>query len=295
MTIKRRFSSVLGATLTTGLAVTVLFLVLPPAVRAQAGEVRALPRTALPQGPDDAAWKDVPAAVVPLIPQDMVEPRLLQPSTAEVRVKAVSDGKTIAFRLQWADVTDDDALKVSHFSDACAVQLPATVAPDVPAPQMGEMGKPVEITYWRAARQAMVDGRADTINALEPNASVDHYPFEAPSLQKGSPDQVAMAKRYAPARALDNAMAGPRKQPVQDLLAEGPGTLYPAAETRSMGSGKREGRDGWAVTIVRPLPNGVTAGGRTQVAFAVWQGAQGEAGPRKMRSAWLPIAVEAKP
>jgi DMSO reductase family type II enzyme heme b subunit len=104
-----------------------------------------------------------------------------------------------------------------------------------------------------------------------------------------------MAKRYAPARALDNAMAGPRKQPVQDLLAEGPGTLYPAAETRSTGSGKREGQDGWAVTIVRPLPNGVTTGGRTQVAFAVWQGAQGEAGPRKMRSAWLPIAVEAKP
>ena len=31
-----------------------------------------------------------------------------------------------------------------------------------------------------------------------------------------------MAKRYAPARALENPMSGPRTEPVQDLIAEGP-------------------------------------------------------------------------
>ena len=291
MRMNRSLSSPLGAALVVSIAASCLLA--PVAAHAQAGEVRALQNATLPKGPDDAAWKNVPFVAVPLIPQDMVEPRLLQPSTADVEVRAVSDGKSIAFRLQWIDATDDDTLKVSHFSDACAVQLPAAVTPDVPAPQMGEMGKSVEITYWRAAWQAMVDGREDSIKALQPGASVDHYPFEAPSLTKGSPDQVAMAKRYAPARALDNPMAGPRTQPVQDLLAEGPGTLHPAAETRSTGSGKREAK-GWAVTIVRPLPTGLGVGARSQVAFAVWQGAQGEAGARKMRSAWIPIAVEPK-
>jgi len=280
----------LGAALLAALAVLA-----PVAARAQSGEVRAVQLTVLPKGPDDSAWKGVPSATVPLITQDMVEPRLLEPSTAGVQVRAASDGKNIAFRLQWADATDDDTQKVSRFSDACAVQLPATVTPDVPAPQMGETGKPVEITYWRAAWQAMVDGREDSIKVFEPGASVDHYPFEAPSLEKGSPDQLAMAKRYAPARALENPMAGPRTQPVQDLLAEGPGTLHPAAETRSTGAGMRVAQNGWAVMLVRPLPNGLRTGTRSQVAFAVWQGSQGEAGARKMRSAWLPIAVETNP
>jgi hypothetical protein len=156
---------------------------------------------------------------------------------------------------------------------------------------MGETGRPVEIVYWRAGWQAMVDGREDSIKALHPNAAVDHYPFQAPSLEKGSPEQVAMEKRYAPARALANPMAGPRKQPVQDLVAEGPGTLRPAPTTRSEGRGERR-PNGWAVTLVRPVPDGLGAGMRSQVAFAVWQGSHAEAGARKMRSAWIPILVE---
>jgi len=47
-----------------------------------------------------------------------------------------------------------------------AVQLPAATTPDVPAPQMGEEGKPVEITYWSAIFQATVNGRKDDIQAF---------------------------------------------------------------------------------------------------------------------------------
>ena len=283
------------ASAVVAVAIVLSTALVPASTFAQSGEVRAVTGNTIPRTPDDAAWKAVPATTVPLIPQDMVEPRLLEPSTTEVQVKAVSDGKSIVFRLSWRDATDDDVANVSRFSDACAVQFPAAVTADVPAPQMGEPGKPVEITYWRAAWQAAVDGREDTIKALEPGASVDHYPFDAPSLAKGSAEQVAMAKRYAPAHALDNPMAGPRSEPVQDLVAEGPGTLRPASETRSSGSGKREAQGGWAVTLIRPLPSGLGAGSRSQVAFALWQGTHGEVGARKMRSAWLPIVVETKP
>jgi hypothetical protein len=224
----------------------------------------------------------------------MVEPRLLEPSTPEVRVQAASDGKEIAFRIQWDDVSADTVHSVSSFSDACAVQLPAETSADVPAPQMGESGKPVEVTYWRAAWQAMVDGREDSVRALHPGAVADHYPFDAPSLAKGSTEQSDMAKRYAPARSLGNDMAGPRKEPVQDLVGEGPGTLRPAVETRSHGRGAREA-NGWTVVLVRPLPAGLALGARSQTAFAVWQGSHGEVGARKMRSAWVPLLLEAKP
>jgi hypothetical protein len=256
-----------------------------------AAEVVAVQAAQLSTDPSDAAWRDAPVYTAALVPQDMVEPRLLEPSTDKVQVRVLSDGKRIAFRLEWDDGSDDDVPGLGRFSDACAVQLPVTIEADVPAPQMGESQRPVEIVYWRAYWQSMVDGREDTIKALFPNATVDHYPFEAAALQPGSEAQREMAARYAPARALGNAMAGPRAQPVQDLVAEGPGTLRPATESRSAGAGKRT-EHGWSVVLSRPLPKGLDRGHRTQVAFAVWRGEHQEAGARKMRSVWIPLLLQ---
>jgi hypothetical protein len=262
-----------------------------PPPRAPATEVVAVRRAALPSDPADATWRDAPVFFAPLLLQDMVEPRLLEASTDKVQVRAITDGTRIAFRLEWADATNNDLPGLGRFADACAVQLPERIEADVPAPQMGESGRPVQITYWRASWQSAVDGRPDTIKALFPNATVDHYPFDAPALQPGSDLQREMAQRYAPARALGNDMAGPRQRPVQDLIAEGPGTIRPAAETRSEGRGVR-GEHGWSVVLARPLPSGLEPGRRTQVAFAVWQGAHQEAGSRKMRSVWVPLTIE---
>jgi hypothetical protein len=158
---------------------------------------------------------------------------------------------------------------------------------------MGEPGRRVEISYWRAAWQASVDGRPDSIGALYPGANIDHYPFDAPPVADNTAAQQEMAKRYAPARAAGNEVAGPRQRAVEDLIAEGPGSLSPAPTQESSGTGKRSAT-GWAVVLVRPLPAQIGAGKRSQVAFAVWDGARGEVGARKMRSAWVPIAVEEK-
>lgn len=250
-------------------------------------------RGRLPAAPGDEAWSDVPVHVARLLLQDMVEPRLLSASTPDVRVQALTDGTRVAFRLSWKDEKADDVSAPARFADACAVQLPAKSAPDLPAPQMGEPGRPVEITMWRACWQAWADGRGDSIRDLHPRAAPDHYPFEAAALRPGSEDQRAMALRYAPARALGNDMAGPRTNPVQDLSAEGPGTLTPAPGRGSTGRGVRSD-EGWAVLITRPLPAGLAPGGRTQVAFAVWQGSREEVGARKMRSGWIPLKLEAR-
>jgi len=48
------------------------------------------------------------------------------------------------------------------------------------------------------------------------------------------------------------------------------------------------------VVISRELPQGMGPGKRSQAAFAVWQGAQQEAGSRKMRTGWIPLLIEGR-
>lgn len=259
----------------------------PPA---PAAEVVATSAATLPSEPGDRAWDNVPEYVAPLMLQDLVEPRLMTPSTREVRVRALSNGEELAFRLEWADEAANDALDAGRFPDACAVQLPQKAEVNAPDPQMGQPGRAVEIAYWRADWQASVDGRDDSIQALHPNATVDHYPFEAPSLTQGSEPQRQMARRYAPADAVGNRRGGKRTSAVEDLTAEGPGTLGPAPTTTSRGRGVRTPR-GWAVVITRRMPDGLGARRRTQVAFAVWEGSAQESGARKMRSGWAGLSI----
>lgn len=253
-------------------------------------EVVAMAAATLPSDPADAAWQQAPEHLARLLLQDLVEPRLMTPSTPEVRVRALATPSEIAFRLEWADATRDDLPGAGRFVDACAVQLPQKADPNAPDPQMGQLGKGVEIAYWRADWQATVDGRGTTIKDLYPNATVDHYPFEAPSLEPGSDAQHQMARRYAPADAVGNSRGGPRTSAVEDLVAEGPGTLTPASSTTSRGRGLRT-KDGWAVVIVRPLPDGLSLQTPTQVAFAVWEGTSKEAGSRKMRTGWIGLTM----
>ena len=257
---------------------------------APAPEVIAVRLAALPDDPGAEVWRTAPEHVAALLLQDLVEPRLVKPSTADVRVRAITNGSQIAFRIEWTDAEANDVPGTGRFIDGCAVQVPQKADVAAPNPQMGQAGRGVHITFWRADWQASVNGRPDSIGALYPNATVDHYPFDAPSLEKGSDAQAQMARRYAPAEAVGNRRAGPRATPVEDLVAEGPGTIAPAATTASRGRGVRT-PNGWAVVIVRAMPDGLSPTSRTQVAFAVWEGSAQEAGARKMRSAWIGLAM----
>ncbi|MCM2316122.1 MAG: ethylbenzene dehydrogenase-related protein [Thermoanaerobaculia bacterium] len=256
-------------------------------------DVVVVERSAVTLDPNDRAWKGLPEHIAPLLLQDMVDPRLMTPSTSVVHVQAMTDGKDVAFRLSWDDATMNDLPGPAKFTDACAVQFPQKAGPDLPAPQMGEMGRQVEIAFWRASWQAVVDGRGDTIKDIHPNAAVDHYPFEAQSLPPGSPEQKDMALRYSPARAAGNTMSGPRERPVECLIAGGPGTLTPDPTLKGNGKGKYE-KGKWAVVISRPLPEVLRATPRSQAAFAVWEGSHQEVGARKMRTGWVPVVREQK-
>lgn len=252
-------------------------------------EVVAYFRAALPQGPEDPVWQEIPGYRADLLLQDLVEPRQLVVTTPYVEVQAVHDGSRIAFRLSWVDETRDDLPGAARFSDACAVQLAPDPGPDLPAPQMGEPGRPVAITCWRASWQAVLDGRPHEVTSLYPRAYPDHYPFTAPALEPGSPEQQELERLYAPARALGNVMEG-RQSAVEDLVASGPGTLRSAEDQISTGRGVRR-PEGWEVQLVRSLPAGVIAQRRGAVAFAVWDGAHEEVGARKMRTGWIPLSL----
>ncbi len=247
----------------------------------------------LPEEPEDPVWAEAPVHVAALLLQDMVEPRLMEVSTRQVRVQAITDGSRMAVRMAWDDLSGDDLPGIGRFADACAIQFPEAAGPDVPAPQMGEEGKRVEIAYWSAAWQAVDEGRPDEIQQLYPGAAVDHYPFEAASLEPGSADQKELESAYSPARALGNRMGLTQNRAVQDLIASGPGTLHPAPETVSEGKGRRTDH-GWQVVIRRPLPRYLSAGSMGQIAVAVWQGSNQEAGARKMRSGWIPLYLETR-
>jgi hypothetical protein len=203
----------------------------------------------------------------------------------------MTDGRLLAFRLRWVDPTQDDLPGARRFTDACAVMLPPDAKATVPSPMMGDPGNPVEITYWSGFWQASIDGRGDTIKDVYPGAAVDHYPFEAPPLKPGSKAQHDMELRYAPARSVGNRRVGPRARPVEDLIAEGPGTVSRAAAPMSDGHGSRT-KNGWVVVISRPNPKGLNSKGVSKVQFAVWDGSRGEVGSRKMWSGWISLRIK---
>lgn len=244
--------------------------------------------------PQSALWDAVVQHPARLMVQDVTEPRLTVPGVGLVNVRAMHDGATVVFRLEWADATSDLIPDVGRGSDAAALQLPLQPGANVPDAAMGEAGKGVQIAYWKAVWQDDVERSAsgkDRVATLHPNATTDHYPP-----QGGGAAQEEMERRYAPARAAGNPMLTARNGAVQEMVAEGFGSATPMAVQK--GSGRGTWANGaWRVTIARPLNEGAGAanlqpGQRTYIAFAVWDGAQRHTGARKMRSGWIPIVLE---
>jgi hypothetical protein len=244
--------------------------------------------------PQSIRWDSVPQHPARLMVQDVTEPRLTVPGVDRMNVRAMHDGTTVVFRLEWADATNDLIPDVGRGSDAAAIQLPLQPGADVPDAAMGQAGKGVQIAYWKSLWQddaARAGSGKDRVGALHPNASIDHYPPQA-----GGAAREEMERRYAPAHAAGNPMLTARNGAVQEMIAEGFGSATPSAAQKASGRGVwTDGR--WLTTIARPLNEGAGAanlqpGQRTYIAFAVWDGAERHTGARKMRSGWIPLVLE---
>jgi DMSO reductase family type II enzyme heme b subunit len=243
-----------------------------------------LPRT----DPFAEAWEDLPEYEATLQPQNVATPMLATGSVDRLRIRALHDGSWVAFRLEWEDDTDDHNVTTSTFSDACAIQFPATRT-GLGSPMMGNDGAPVDIVYFRAS-WAVEDNMAE----LYPNMPPIYHPPEAAAEGEA---RTAMEAAYRPSYAAHNPTVDrPEGASVIAFSAAGFGTLSPGEGGLETDGGGTY-RDGhWYVILARSIGEAGTSvvapGQRTSVAFAVWNGSNGEVGSRKNRSDWIDCEIE---
>ena len=240
--------------------------------------------------PAAAFWKDAPATTVVLLPQTITTPSDPQPAVPSLQVRAVHDGRWLAFLLEWHDATESERIVVDQFGDQVAIELPSEFKKDaLPSPMMGNPGGRVEIWQWRAAFQRDVErGRPQVTNDLYPNAHADVYPDEIL--------KAIDARPYTGAVGVDNPIARAGKSPVLEQIAEGFGSLTIRPD-HQQADGKGVWADGtWRVVVTHPLAGDaadvrLAPGGETAAAFAVWDGGGREVGSRKAWSTWTIVKL----
>jgi hypothetical protein len=256
-------------------------------------------RGPLPESdPFAAAWDEVPAMAVPVTPQGVTMPALETASVDQVHVQALTDGRMILWRLTWLDPAPDMNVDSGRFTDAVAVQFP--LAPNA-SYMMGEKEKAVQILHWKGAWQKDVDEHFQDVQDLHPNYWTDLYWFAQGKFPYPVPEAFAdtTSHLWFPAYRAGNPMADfLRAQPVEELFAEGFGSLTPQSESATGARGAwRDGR--WAVVFARPLQTDdpldyqFSNGSRGSFSVAVWEGSAGNVGGRKHWSLWVEFLVAA--
>jgi DMSO reductase family type II enzyme heme b subunit len=275
------------------LAVSLALLLLPAALSAQPAEPAAVSMAAVAgAGPIAAAelFAHAPPSEIVLLPQVVTTPKAPNPSISKITVRAVRNRDHAGFLLEWSDATQNARTAIDGFGDMVAIAFPVR-KPDepMPAPFMGNPKGRVQILQWRADWQTDLARGPLTVAELYPNAYAadfyheDHLP-------------PAAAAKYRGAAGAGNPMSERHTSSVQDLMAEGFGSLTPRSQQTARGSARHDAA-GWHVVITRPLAGDgessvpLVAGASTHLALAVWDGAQREVGSRKAWAPWLPLEV----
>ncbi|MFN0156259.1 MAG: ethylbenzene dehydrogenase-related protein [Gaiella sp.] len=238
--------------------------------------------------PEAEAWAGAPDVVLALQAQRVAPPRLETLAVAELRARALHDGKRLAFRLSWEDESVDDLDGVGRYHDAVAVMLPVRKDAN-PAITMGTGDVPVHILQWRATWERDLAGKTG-VDQIHPNVVHDVMPDDV------LPE--ATADLYWVGRTAGNPLSQvKRTTSVEQIVAAGPGTSTHIASSDATGKGVHDGAT-WTVSISLPLarPEGgdrLEPGSTWQAAFAVWRGDQRNRGSRKHYADWVPLVLEA--
>lgn len=248
-------------------------------------------------GLDDEVWSKAPIQHIQLLAQPMIQPRPKLTLTEEIRVQAVHNRKSVAFRLSWKDPDKSDDGRLGKFSDAVALQFPVRQKDKpLPPPFMGGKDQPVHIYHWRAqAQNDKEQGRFPTVKELYPNMSVDTYPleFKDPDMPQGN---EAQRRIFAAGQAAGNPRSFYQGYGLDEILAEGFGTSSVTSNRESEAEG--QWKDGeWSVVIARPFKNELGStlytGQNNNVCFAVWQGGKNEVGSRKsLTMMWIELDMK---
>lgn len=244
--------------------------------------------------PDADAWGRTPEKTVEMASQEIALPHRTTPAVETIRIRAIHDGETIGFRVDWDDrEIDDMTVRVDDFRDACAVLL-APGAGDETVRTMGTATTAATLLHWKADWQRDIDSGRAGLDDAYPNRSVDAYPplvDVVPGEATIEDYADAGATQWLPGTDVGNPMSASRRETaVEKIVANGYGTstTTPTQDARGRGDHRTEG---WRVTLTKPLgaaDDGETTlspGGEATCAFAVWAGADGDAGSRKSPSA----------
>lgn len=231
--------------------------------------------------PDAAVWDRVASVKVPLTAQAGTYPA--GGSVQTVRAQAVHHNGRIFIRVNWPDATlDDSTTRAEDFSDAVALEFPASGTSTVPSICMGQADAAVNIWHWRADSNA---GLQDP-NKVYVNSLVDGYPYT---------DNL-----FYTAREAGNPFANPELSPVQSLHSRAFGELTALNVQDVQGFGKHTA-DGWAVVFSRDFETlnaghaAFAASTRMDMAFAVWDGDKEERNGRKSVSQFVTLGIAAAP
>jgi DMSO reductase family type II enzyme heme b subunit len=280
----RGFAAGLAIVLAAGVvaAVTGLLGVMPASSQAQIVQVSAaasVPR----DDPFAAFWNDVQPVEVALSAQNLTRP-MGGGGVATVQLRAAHDGKRLYVLSEWPDDTQDAAVDTTtSFTDAAALEFPATGTSRLPSFCMGDPGAGVNIWYWKADWQQEIDSGVAANRGRYANMQVDQYP------QDGDPlFQTGLA-------AGNPLSAREHESPVENLVAAQFGTLTNAGVQDVGGVGRwKDGR--WRVLFVRSLEGSEGApafapGGKTNAAFAVWDGSEGHRDGMKSVSQFVDLEI----
>jgi hypothetical protein len=271
------------------LAWTILAVTLPAAAGAQSGPAPVTAVAVPGSGPIEASsFAAAPAVPVTLIPQLMATPHgAAPPSVGTVTVRAARNADHVGFLLEWSDATANRRTGLDGFGDMAAVAFPAQPSEPPPAPFMGNAGGRVQILQWRADWQTDVERGAISLAELYPHAYGSDFHVE---------DHVSKADAEPYRFSAAQAMGAQHRSAVQDLMAEGFGSLTPRPQQTGLGHGVHE--DGtWRVVITRPQSKSgesaatLAPGTRTHLAVAIWDGAKREVGSRKAWAGWIPLEI----
>jgi hypothetical protein len=271
----------------------------------------------LPIDPTASVWNNAPATEFKVMGQNITIPILFNPTVGTVDVRSMNNGTWIGWLLEWSDPSESFmALNTNQFRDAIAVVFPATEAKTFIA--MGGPGTPVNIMHWKADWQWDVDqGRYLDRQDAYPNMAYDFYVGDKELAAQGNgrfqgveggyndPQNPRVpvedvSKMYLPGYAAGNTFStrdAPRQTPIEELVAEGFGTLTPQQHQDSFGKGVYE-NGMWKVVIARkmitedPTDAKFVAGKNTDMAVAVWDGGNREVNGRKAVALWHTLAIE---
>jgi len=242
--------------------------------------------------PGARAWNDAPRSHVSLVPQQIVQPHLERAGVSELAVRALTNAIEVALLLEWSDDAVDDLDGIRRYHDAVAVQLPVFAAEQPPPIMMGAPGSPVHILQWRATWQRDIDSGGRTgVDQIYPEVVHDVMPDDV------LPPEVAQL--YWVGREAGNPLSKSiRSTPVEEVVAEGFGSVTHLPNQTARGHGRRDGGR-WQVVVSVPSarPNvgeALAPGTSWPVSFAVWLGSQENRGGRKHISNWLPFEIESR-